>query len=384
MKRVSMIKCMSTMWMGICCVAISSCKQTPVGMMNNEYKVMEISLTDKSLNSQYTASIQGKQDVEVRPQVAGTITEVCIPEGANVKKGQTLFIIDQIPYKAALQTAIANVENAEANVATAQLTADSKQVLFAENVVSSFDLQTALNTLRSQKAALSQAKADEINARNNLSYTVIKSPSDGVVGMIPYRVGALVNSSMANPLVTVSEDADMYVYFSMTENQVLSLSRRNGTLSNALQIMPEVQLCLSDGTLYPEKGKVDAISGIINPSTGAIRMRATFPNPERILRSGGAGNIVIPYQMNSSIVIPQAATYEIQDKLFVYKVEDGKAKSTAVTAFEVNDGIEYVIQSGLKKGDIIIAEGAGLIRDGASVVAATPSSSTQQQDINDK
>lgn len=376
-----MSTCMNTMWMGICCLAISSCKEAPAGMVNNEYKVMTIARTDKSLSSQFTATIQGKQDVEVRPQVSGTITEVCISEGAVVGKGQTLFIIDQVPYKAALQTALANVENAEANVATAQLTADSKQALFAENVVSSFDLQTAQNALRSQKAALSQAKADEINARNNLSYTVVKSPSNGIVGMIPYRVGALVNSAMATPLVTVSEDAEMYVYFSMTENQILALSRQNGTLSNAMQVMPEVQLRLSDGTFYPEKGKVDAISGIIEASTGAIRVRAMFPNKERILRSGGAGNIVLPYEKEDCIVIPQAATYEIQDKLFVYKVEDGKAKSTAVTAFEINDGKEYVIESGLKEGDTIIADGAGLLRDGTSVTA---SSATPQQDINDK
>ena len=376
-----MSTCMNTMWMGICCLAISSCKEAPAGMVNNEYKVMTIARTDKSLSSQFSATIQGKQDVEVRPQVSGTITEVCISEGAVVSKGQTLFIIDQVPYKAALQTALANVENAEANVATAQLTADSKQALFAENVVSSFDLQTAQNALRSQKAALSQAKAAEINARNDLSYTVVKSPSNGIVGMIPYRAGALVNSAMTTPLVTVSEDAEMYVYFSMTENQILALSRQNGTLSNAMQVMPEVQLRLSDGTFYPEKGKVDAISGIIEASTGAVRVRAVFPNAERILRSGGAGNIVLPYEKEDCIVIPQAATYEIQDKLFVYKVEDGKAKSTAVTAFEINDGKEYVIESGLKEGDTIVADGAGLLRDGTPVTA---SSATPQQDINDK
>lgn len=364
---------MNALWMGICCVVTSSCKQAPEAMVNSEYKVMEISLADKSLSSLYTATIQGKQDVEVRPQVSGTIMEVCIAEGAAVKKGQTLFIIDQVPYKAALQTALANVESAEANVASAQLTADSKQVLFTENVVSTFDLQTAQNTLRAQKASLSLAKADEINARNNLSYTVVKSPSDGIVGMIPYRVGALVNSSIQTPLVTVSDDMDMYIYFSMTENQILGLSRQNGTLSNAMQSMPEVQLRLSDGTLYPEKGCVDAISGIIDASTGAVRVRATFPNPQRILRSGGTGNIVLPYEKTGCIVVPQAATYEIQDKLFVYKVVEGKAKSTPVKAFEVNDGKEYIIEQGLSAGDVIIAEGAGLVREGSPVTLASAS-----------
>lgn len=377
MKRVLTSTYVHVLWMGVCCLFISSCKQSPQMITNSNYKVMQVARSDKSLSRLYTATIQGRQDVEVRPQVSGTITNVCIAEGAVVRKGETLFIIDQVPYKAALQIALANVESAEANVASAQLTADSKQALFADNVVSSFDLQTALNTLRAQKAALARAKADELNARNNYSYTEVKSPSNGIVGMIPYRVGALVNGSMQTPLVTVSDDADMFVYFSMTESQILELSRQNGTLTNAMQAMPDVQLRLSDGTLYPEPGKVDAISGIIDASTGAIRVRATFPNSQRILRSGGAGNIVLPYNKTGCIVVPQAATYEIQDKLYVYKVVEGKAKSTPVKAFEVNDGKEYIIEEGLSVGDQIIAEGAGLVREGASVTPASTPQTTQ-------
>lgn len=362
-----MILSVKTLMLTACAGLAGGCKQMPQMQANNEYDLMTVSLADKALNSRYTATIQGRQDVEVRPQVSGVITEVCIAEGATVRKGQTLFVIDQVPYKAALQTALANVETAEANVASAQLTADSKKELFDENVVSNYDLQTAQNTLRAQKAALSQAKAQEISARNDLSYTVIKSPSDGVASMIPYRVGALVSSSITAPLVTVSEDAEMYVYFSMTENQILSVSRQNGSLSNALKAMPEVQLSMSDGTLYTEKGKIDAISGLIDQATGVISVRAVFPNRERVLRSGGSGNIVFPYEKQQCIVVPQTATYEIQDRIFVYKVEDGKAKSTPVTVFEVNNGTEYIVESGLKPGDVIVAEGAGLLRDGAEV-----------------
>lgn len=343
------------------------CKQVTSMEANNEYDLLTISLGDKTLSSRYSATIQGRQDVEVRPQVSGTITEVCIAEGATVRKGQSLFIIDQVPYQAALQTAVANVETAQANVATAQLTADSKRALFAEKIVSDYDYQTAQNALRAQRAALSQAKAQEMSARNDLSYTVVKSPSDGVVGMIPYRIGALVNASITTPLVTVSDDSEMYVYFSMTENQLLALSRQGGSLNNALKMMPEVQLSLSDGTLYAEKGKVDAISGIIDAGTGAITLRAAFSNPHRVLRSGGSGNIVVPHAKNECIVIPQAATYEIQDRIFVYRIEEGKAKSTPVTVFEVNDGKEYIVESGLEEGDIIVADGAGLLRDGATV-----------------
>lgn len=360
----------------ICCTTLGACKEKTVPQTNATYKTMKIGLSDKTLQSLYSATVSGRQDVEIRPQVSGLITQVCIQEGANVKKGQTLFIIDQVAYRAALQTALANVENAKANVATAQLTADSKQELYNQKVVSSFDLQTAQNTLRSQQAALAQAQAEEINARNNLSYTEVKSPSHGVAGMIPYRIGALVSSSITTPLVTISDDEQMYVYFSMTENQVLALSRQNGSLKNALQSMPPVQLQLSDGSVYPEQGKVDAISGIISSSTGAISLRAVFPNPDRILRSGGSGNIVFPYEKKNGIVIPQEATYEIQDKIYVYKIVDGKTKSTQITVFGIHDGKEYVVESGLQAGDVIIAEGAGLLKNGIEVKAGNDAQQT--------
>ncbi|MEG1554476.1 MAG: efflux RND transporter periplasmic adaptor subunit [Rikenellaceae bacterium] len=353
---------------------LTGCKEAPKTGANSAYKVVTISLTDKMLFSKYSAAIKGKQSVEIRPQVSGTITQICISEGASVRKGQTLFIIDQTPYKAALMTAKANVESATANVATAKLTADSKQELFNQNVVSSFDLQTAKNTLLMQKAALSLAKAQEMNAQNNLSYTVVKSPVDGVTSMIPYRVGALVSASIATPLVTVSDDNEMSVYFSMTENQMLALSKDDSinTKSNGVLSMPEVELQLSDGSTYNQKGKVDAISGIIDSKTGAVSVRATFNNAKGILRSGGAGNVILPYNRKGCIVIPQAATYEIQDKMFVYKVVDGKSVSTPITVFNINDGKDYIVESGLQIGDVIVAEGAGLLQEGMPITVAQP------------
>lgn len=369
MKKLSSIRIISMMCISAY-VLLTSCNEAPRMVVDTTYKVMEVSLSNKDLFSKYSATLKGRQNVEIRPQVSGTITEVCISEGATVKKGETLFIIDQTPYKAALMTAVANVESAEANVANAQLMAESKNELFKQNVVSNFDLQTAQNALLVNKAALSLAKAQELNASNNLSYTVVKSPVDGVASMIPYRVGALVNPSITIPLVTVSDDKEMYVYFSMTESQILSISRQNGSLGNAMRAMPEVELQLSDGTTYDNKGVVDAISGLIDPETGAVSVRVTFPNAEHILRSGGTGNIIFPYNKENCIVVPQAATYEIQDKLFVYKVIDGKSVSAPVTAFSISDGKEYVIESGLQAGDSIIAEGAGLVQEGISITAA--------------
>lgn len=331
---------------------------------------MEVSRGSRTLSQSYTAVINGRQSVEIRPQVSGTITQVCIAEGAQVKKGQTLVIIDQVPYKAALETAIANVKSAEASVATARLTADSKEQLFKENVVSAFDLQTARNSLLQAEATLAQAKAEEVNARNDLSYTEVKSPVDGVSGMLPYRVGALVDASITTPLTTVSDDTEMYVYFSMTESQVLSLIRQYKTLDEAMKQMPEVELKLSDGLTYAHKGRIDAISGTIDTSTGAVSLRATFPNPEHMLRNGGSGTVIFPYIKENVLIVPQEATYEIQDKIFVYKVVDGKATSSQVSVFPVNNGKEYIVESGLEEGETIIAEEAGLVQEGT--VVGTP------------
>lgn len=366
MKRKSIIN-RAFASLALCGLVATSCTTvTPQGV-NTDYKLMTVTLSNRSLSNEYSAAMSGKQSVEIRPQVSGMLTEVRIVEGAPVKKGQTLFIIDQAPYKAALQTALANVESAKASVATAQLTAESKQELFNQNVISSFDLQTAKNALLVAKATLAQAEAQETIARTNLAYTVVTSPVNGVASMTSYRVGALVNSAIATPLVTVSDDSDVYAYFSMTENQILTLSRQNGVLTEAIKAMPKVSLRLSDGTMYDQQGTIDAISGIVNTATGAVSIRAIFPNAGKILRSGGSGSIVFPYEKTDCIVIPQAATYEIQDKVYVYKVIDGKASSAIVSIFGINDGREYIVESGLQVGETIIAEGAGLVQEGATI-----------------
>lgn len=204
-----------------CAALTASCKQAPVAQMEAEYAVLKVSPSDKVLSTTYSATIRGRQDIDIYPQVSGFLTQLCVEEGQAVRKGQILFIIDQVPYKAALETAVANVESAKAGLATAQLTYDSKKELFAKKVVSEFDLKTAENSWLTAKAQLAQAKAQEVSARNNLSYTEVKSPADGVIGTLPYRVGALVSASLPQPLTTVSDNSDMYVYFSMTENQLL-------------------------------------------------------------------------------------------------------------------------------------------------------------------
>lgn len=345
---------------------------------SSEYEVMRITTSDKELQTTYSASIRGRQDIDIYPQVSGFLTKLCVEEGQAVRKGQVLFIIDQVPYRAALQTAEANVEAARASVATAQLTYDSKKELFAQNVISEFDLQTSYNNLLTAKAQLAQTEAQRVSAANNLSYTEVKSPADGVVGTLPYRVGALVSASLPKPLTTVSDNSDMYVYFSMTENQLLDMTRRYGSRSKALEEMPAIELILNDKSTYPSQGKIETISGVIDTSTGTVSLRAVFPNKEGLLQSGGAGNVVVPVQKRNCIVVPQAATYEVQDKVFVFKVVDGKAQSAPVEVTRVNGGKEYIVDKGLNVGDVIVAEGVGLLREGTPIQAKAASSATQE------
>ena len=338
---------------GSCMAFAVSCGQAPTARGEAEYSVMTISTSDVTIPSTHSATIRGRQDIAIYPQVSGTISKVCVKEGEVVRQGQLLFIIDQVPYKAALQTAKANVAAAEASVATAQLTYDSKKELFAKNVVSQFDLQTSQNNLLTAKSQLAQAEAQLVNAANNLSYTEVKSPSNGVVGVLPYRVGALVSASIPQPLTTVSDNSDMYVYFSLTENQLLDLTREYGSMDKALAALPNVQLVLNDGSLYSQEGRIESISGVIDTSTGSVQLRAVFPNPGRLLHSGSSGNVLLPHIYKNVVTVPQVATFELQDKKFVYKVENGVATSQNITVSPQSDGKNFIVTAGLTPGEVI-------------------------------
>lgn len=355
-----------------CVLLAASCGQTQQKSAQKEnvtYETLEITLSDRVLTTSYSAAISGVQTVEIRPQVSGMITDILIEEGESVTKDQVLFIIDQTPYKAAYEIAVANVKSAEAALSTAQLILESNKDLYAQDVVSEFDLMTAQNDLIEAEARLALCKAEEVNARNNLSYTEVRSPVNGVASMIPYRVGALVSSNITQPLVTVSDDSRVYAYFSMAESQMLDMVQQYGSLNNAIRQMPEVELMMSNGDLYEHTGKINAISGTISESTGAVSLRAVFNNRNHLLRNGGSGSIIIPVTMTDCIVIPQAATYELQDRVFVYKVVDGKASATEIRIAPQNNGIEYIVEDGLEVGDIIVAEGAGLIKEGTPIVS---------------
>ena len=358
----------------LCAILLAGCQgktetqdeeHSPQG--KKQWRTTVVKESDTFVKQLFTASIQGRQDIEIRPQVQGKIVSVDVKEGQEVKRGQTLFTIDAVPYRTALAQASAQVSAAMASSATAELNYEGKKRLFDQNVISQHELQLAHNTLLDAQAQVSLAQAAEASAQNNLSYTVVKSPSDGVVGTLPFRQGALVGPDIAQALTTISDNSEMYVYFSMDETQLLELLRKYGSTAQAISKMDAVGLQLSDGGMYDKEGKVASISGVINKTTGSVSLRADFPNPDRLLHSGATGNIVMKNKYNNVIVIPQSATVTLQDKMMVYRVVNGKAVSTAVTIAPYNDGRTYIVQGGLKPGDEIVADGAGMVQEGMEI-----------------
>lgn len=339
---------------------------------------MTVGYGSSSLESAHPATIKGRTDIDIRPQVTGFITKVHVDEGQQVRKGQVLFTLDQVQFQAAVDAAAAAVKVAESAVSTAQLTADNKRSLYDKNIISEYEWQMADNALAQAKAQLSQAQANLITARKNLNYTVVTAPSDGVVGSIPNREGSLASPSMAQPLTTVSDNSEVYAYFSLNEKDILALTDNGAaSLNKRIAEMPEVSLRLADGTVYPVKGRVATVSGVIDNSTGAANVRALFPNTNGMLRSGSTGSILIPQQNDSVIIIPQKATYELQDRRFVYLVNDSnKVASAVITVSPNNDGKNFIVTSGLKPGDRIAIEGVGtIVKDGLVITPTDPAAS---------
>lgn len=363
---------------GVVAMLLSACGGTTESGEAVEYPILSVSTSNETLDKSYSATIRGRQDIDIYPQISGKITSVRVKEGEVVRKGQTLFVIDRVPYEAALRVAEANLAAAKVGVESAELEYNSTKELFENDVVSSYELQQSLNSLHSAQATLAQMEAQQIDAANNLSYTEVTSPSNGVVGTIPYREGALVSASMATPLTTVSDNSEMYVYFSMDENSLLDMLQQYGSVEKALAQMPDVQLQLSNGSIYNHTGRVESISGVISQTTGTVSLRAIFDNPDRLLHSGANGSILFPEHYDNVITIPQESTFELQDKVLVYKVVDGVTRSTQITVSPINDGRKYIVTGGLEVGDQIIAAGAGLLKDGMPVKAAAATTASEQ------
>ena len=367
----------------VCCAILASCGNKEKRTAGTpELAVQEVQESSIQLTSTYPASIRGKQDVEIRPQVGGFITKVCVDEGSTVHKGQVLFEIDPTQYEAAFRSAKASVANADAAVNTQEIIVKNKRELNKKEIISDYELAIAENTLASAKAQQASAQAQLVSAKQNLEFTKVKSPSNGIVNTIPYRLGSLVSASVQVPLTVVSDISEMYVYSSLSEKELLELIRTAGGSQKAVvENYPEVQLELSDGSIYEQKGKIETVSGSIDLSTGSATIRATFPNPEQMLRSGGMGNMIIPYNLKDVILISQDATIEIQDKKFVYVLQpDNTVKYTEITISNQEDGRQYLVTSGLKAGDQIVLEGVQTLRDGQKIAPITPEQKKKNYD----
>ena len=339
---------------------------------DNEYAVRTVQGQDAALQPTYPATIKGVQDVEIRPKVSGFITKLCVKEGQQVKAGQLLFVIDNVTYAAAVRQAKASVNAAKAQLNTARLTYKNSEKLFKNNVIGSYELQSSKNAMESAAAQLAQAEAAYISAKQNLNFCFVTSPANGVIGDLPYRVGALVSASSQQALTTVSNNSTMQVYFSMTEKDLLDMSKTAGGVHAAIASYPAVKLQLADGTIYEHPGKVATVSGVIDPTTGTVSMRADFPNPDRVLKTGASGSIVVPHTASNAVIVPQDAVVEVQDKHFVYVVgKDNKVKYTPVTLNTQNDGKNYIITSGLKVGDRFVVNGVTSLQDGMEIKPVT-------------
>lgn len=339
---------------------------------DNEFPVETVKSQSTSMQTSYPTSLKGIQDVEIRPKVAGFITQVCVKEGQAVGAGQLLFVIDNATYQAAMRQAQALVNTATAQCNTVKMAYENSIKLRENKVIGDFELQSAKNNYESAKAQLAQAQAGLASAKEMLGFCYVKSPTAGVVGTLPYKEGAMVSASSMPALTTVSNISTIEAYFSMTEKDILEMTKNAGSMQAAIDQYPELKLQLSDGTIYSEVGRLVKASGVVDAATGSVQMIARFPNPQRLLKSGASGSIVVPRSDNNAIVIPQSVTVEVQDKVFVYLLgKNNKVKYTEIKVDTQNDGKNYIVLSGLKAGDKYVTNGITKLTDGMEIKPIT-------------
>ena len=365
---MKIMKTKSVMFAAACAMLLTACSggggRPTFG--DNEYPVVEVGTSTANMQQNYPATIKGVQDVQISPKVGGFLTRIYVNEGQAVSAGQVLFEIDNVTYQAQVRQSQAAVNTAKTALNTAELTYNNSKKLFDNHVIGDYELQTAQNSYEQAKASLAQAEAGLANAKEALNYCYVKSPTNGVVGTLPFKVGALVNTSCV--LTTVSNNSQMEVYFSVNEKVALEMSK-NG---NSLESLPAVKLQLADATIYAHEGKVAKMSGVIDAATGTVQMIAVFPNPEKLLKSGGSGKVIIPREQTSAIVIPQGCVMEVQDKKFVYLLADSnKVKYTQITVDPQNDGMNYIVTGGMNVGDKYVVNGVTKLSDQMEIVPIT-------------
>jgi len=314
----------------------------------------------------YPAAIQGTTDVEIRPQISGTIDRILVNEGQLVSKGQLLLQISELPFKAQLNNAKAALQAAQSAVLNAQLEVDKLTPLVQSKVVSDFQLKTAKTTYQIALANVEQAKANVNSAQINLGYTQIKAPSSGYIGRLPKKQGSLVAPSDPEALTQLSDVNQVYAYFSLAETDFINFNAKyeGNSVADRIKHLPAVSLVLADQSVYPVKGKIDMINGQFDKTTGSITLRAVFANSKGLLRSGNTGKIRLGLSHDNTMLIPQSATVEMQDKIFVFAVgKDNKVNKVAI-AIDGKSGTNYLIKDGLKSGDQIVLSGLDKLQDG--------------------
>jgi membrane fusion protein (multidrug efflux system) len=335
--------------------------------------VMAINSSSQTTFLEYPASIEGAVDLEIRPQVSGSIEKVFVNEGALVQKGQPLFKINELPFKEALNNARALLQSAQAAALNAQLEIDKLTPLVAHHVVSDFQLKSAKAAHQMALANVEQAKAGIGAAKINLGYTLIKAPVTGYVGRLPKKQGSLVSSADPAPLTQLSDAHEVHVYFSLSEDDFISFNEKYAgkTVAERIKNIPGVSLLLADKTIYPHEGKLDMIDGQFDKQTGAITLRASFPNEGGLLRSGNTGKIRLTMTHEHALSVPQEATMEIQDKIFIFSVsKDNKVSKQPITVLG-SSGSSYLVKSGIKAGDRIVLKGMESLKEGELIQPET-------------
>ncbi|HVY75217.1 MAG TPA: efflux RND transporter periplasmic adaptor subunit [Puia sp.] len=359
---------------------LSSCQSSAAGNAGYAPQVESlpvISLSNQPFSSyrEYSATLEGARDIEIRPQVSGYLDQIFVDEGAQVRKGQPLFRINEQPYLEALNNAKAALAASKANQANAEINVNKLAPLVEHNVVSPVQLKSAQAVYDAAAASVAQAQAQVANAEINIGYCLIKAPGDGFIGRIPFKTGSLVSMSTATPLTVLSEIKDVRAYFSLSETDYLQFRNQypGKTISEKLKQLPPVELVLADNSVYPEKGKVEIVSGQFSNGAGSIPFRASFPNIDGSLRSGNTGRIRIPTRVVSGVVIPQESTFELQDKVFVFMLGDSNKVHSVPVNIEARSGNYYLVGQGVKAGDRIVYSGIDRLRDDA-VIQPTPMS----------
>lgn len=370
-------KQLRTIGIALVATALFSCGQkqqaaAPGGATTQvkEYPVIAVTAQSTMLFKDYPTTLQGQQTVEIRSKITGYIDQILVDEGAFVKKGQVLFRLNANDIQATVRSAEAQVKVAEADVASAKINLEKTRPLVDKNIISKFDLESVESMLKAKEAQLAQAQANLENAKANLQYTRITSPADGFIGTFPYRVGSLVSATTAEPLTTISNTAKMYAYFAFNEKEFLALIKNldGKNLQEKFKKLPDVSLVMADNTVYGQPGRIETASGLVDVQTGSVNVRASFPNPDELLRSGSSGMVRIPQMVDSALIIPQKTTYELQGKHFVYVVgSDNKVHNTEIEVLAGNLKDSYVVTSGLKAGDQIVLEGLISLRNDTEI-----------------